>query len=158
MNHRKFVQLLSDSIKTDLSDDKLPKIDISAEITVYYLLAETKDQLVGDTSRVNSETVTDGEPDLTKQEFNEDHQYTMVESEEDLVFNIATNIAEKKDFSTKEFAPPLADVVDLDALTRLIQSSDTIRVKFTYEDVKVKVDADGCVTVTNSDRKSSDVQ
>lgn len=62
---------------------------------------------------------------------------------------IVTQIAATEGVAPAELRPPLHDVVDPDALERLVESSgDDVSITFTYRGHRVRVDGDGTVDVT----------
>lgn len=127
MNRRQPFSSFSGTIRIELSENGCPKLIVSEKTTVQSLELECK---------LN-------------------HYPMATEPEQDVIFEIATCIAEIKDFATNTFSPPLGKQVDLDALEQLIQSSDTVCVTFAYEDIEVTVEHDGSVTATRSEEKSA---
>lgn len=67
----------------------------------------------------------------------------------DGTYAILIAIAEAENVDVTELASPLADVIDPDALERLLRNADeTTRVSFPYHRLEVEVRGNGVVTVT----------
>lgn len=68
-------------------------------------------------------------------------------------FAVIEAVAEAKGVDSTELNPPLADIIDPDALESLFRS-DTGEVRFTYHDCEVTVTCEGTVQVTTSNSNS----
>lgn len=71
---------------------------------------------------------------------------------------VITQVASSEGVSPTDLEPPLHDVVDPEALDRLVESSgrdssdDVLTVEFTYRGHTVQVDSTGAVDVTSVDQ------
>lgn len=73
-------------------------------------------------------------------------------SESELPHEIVSAIARADDVTPTELTPPLASVVDLEAVARVVESSEsTTRVTFEYSGYVVAVGSDSGVTVGERD-------
>lgn len=63
--------------------------------------------------------------------------------------DLVTAIAEAENADELTLSPPLYDVINVDALTQLIQSGDkTVQVSFDYRQCEVEIRGNGAVNVT----------
>lgn len=71
-----------------------------------------------------------------------------ISGEEPIAQRILDAVAEKEGTSPREFHQPLYDVVDADALDRLVDGKLNGHVQFQYLGYRVTVDGDGAISVT----------
>lgn len=73
---------------------------------------------------------------------------------------VLTQVASSEGVSPTDLEPPLHDVVDPDALDRLVESSgfrstdDVVTVEFPYRGYLIRVDSTGAVELTSADHRS----